>query len=170
MSERLIIRPPEPDEAAALARLHLITWEEAYSGLLPARFWNDEAFEQRLRMWTHITGDPATRQRARVAELDGKLIGLSLVGSPQDKDIATELYLIYLLAEHQGCGAASEMLNQLLGDEPASLWVFKENPRAQAFYRKHGFVPDGAETDLGEEENDAALNGVLEIRMVRGHA
>jgi hypothetical protein len=40
-----------------------------------------------------------------------------------------------------------------------ALWVADPNPRAQAFYRKHGFVADGtAQVD----------GGVREIRMVRG--
>jgi hypothetical protein len=37
--------------------------------------------------------------------------------------------------------------------------VADPNPRAQAFYRKHGFVADGAAQ---------IENGVREIRMVRG--
>ena len=41
----------------------------------------------------------------------------------------------------------------------AALWVADPNPRAQAFYRKHGFVPDGT---IQVED------GVREIRMVRG--
>ena len=42
--------------------------------------------------------------------------------------------------------------------ESAALWVADPNPRAQAFYRKHGFVPDGTmQVD----------DGVREIRMVR---
>jgi len=40
-----------------------------------------------------------------------------------------------------------------------ALWVADPNPRAQAFYRKHGFVADGTARFEG---------GVREIRMVRG--
>jgi len=39
------------------------------------------------------------------------------------------------------------------------MWVADPNPRAQAFYRKHGFVADGAAQ---------VEDGVREIRMVRG--
>ena len=42
--------------------------------------------------------------------------------------------------------------------ESAALWVADPNPRAQAFYCKHGFVADGT----------AQVEGVREIRMVRG--
>jgi hypothetical protein len=43
--------------------------------------------------------------------------------------------------------------------EPAALWVADPNPRAQAFYRKHGFIADGTAQ---------VEDGVREIRMVRG--
>ena len=42
--------------------------------------------------------------------------------------------------------------------ESVALWVVDPNPRAHAFYRKHGFVADG--TAQFED-------GVREIRMVR---
>ena len=44
-------------------------------------------------------------------------------------------------------------------EESVALWVADPNPRAQAFYRKHGFVADGAAQAEG---------GMREIRMVRG--
>ncbi|WP_150463216.1 GNAT family N-acetyltransferase [Nesterenkonia ebinurensis] len=127
------------------------------------------AMNGNLQIRQQITTTPVHRERARVAELDGSLIGLAMVGKPEDQDTETslQLYLIYLLAEHHGCGAASRLLTELLGEQPASLWVFKDNPRAQGFYRKHGFEPDGSEKDLGEEENDASLRGVVELCMVR---
>ena len=40
-----------------------------------------------------------------------------------------------------------------------ALWVADPNPRAQAFYRKHGFVADGTAQ---------VEDGVREVRMVRG--
>jgi GNAT superfamily N-acetyltransferase len=72
-----------------------------------------------------------------------------------------QLWFIYLLASAQGSGAGQALLDDVLGDEPASLWVFEANPRARAFYAKNGFVPDGARQPSGF---DGAPD---EIRMVR---
>ena len=39
-----------------------------------------------------------------------------------------------------GCGVAAGLLVRLVvGDRPAYLWVFEDNPRARAFYARHGF-------------------------------
>ncbi|WP_120006454.1 GNAT family N-acetyltransferase [Nesterenkonia muleiensis] len=170
MSGDYTIRHPRMDEAKELACVHVKAWEQAYSGILPEAFWNEQAYERRIESWRQMLADPAHRARTRVTEADGEVVGIAQIGPPREDDIDVdhELYMIYLLAAHHGSGAAAEMLTELLNDKAASLWVFKDNPRAVRFYRKHGFEPDGAEKDLGEEENDPSLQGVLEIRMVRG--
>lgn len=69
--------------------------------------------------------------------------------------------MIYVLASEYGSGAAQALLDATLGDSPASLWVADPNPRAQAFYRRNGFLPDGERTVAAKWEN------LAEIRMVR---
>ena len=36
-----------------------------------------------------------------------------------------------------------------LAGRDAHLWILRNNPRAEAFYRKHGFVDDGTEVSCG---------------------
>ncbi|MCS6582511.1 GNAT family N-acetyltransferase [Curtobacterium citreum] len=45
--------------------------------------------------------------------------------------------------------AVQALLDTVLADRPASLWVAADNPRAHAFYRRNGFTPDGAESAFG---------------------
>ena len=59
-----------------------------------------------------------------------------------------------------GTGAGPALLEAVVDpEESAALWVADPNPRAQAFYRKHGFLADGA---------TQVEDGVREVRMVRG--
>jgi Predicted acyltransferase len=68
--------------------------------------------------------------------------------------------VLYVYAADHGTGAGRALLEAVIDPaEPAALWVADPNPRAQAFYRKHGFAADG--TARSED-------GVREIRMVRG--
>ncbi len=53
------------------------------------------------------------------------------------------------------------MLDAVIDDGPALLWVAKDNPRAQAFYRRNGFTPDGTEIV------DQDVPTFVECRMVR---
>lgn len=167
MTGSLVVRHPREGEAAQLAQVHITAWKQAYQGLLPDRFWNDDALAGRIQLWSNVLADREHRSNARVAEVDGEIAGIAMIGRAEDKDADLELYLIYLLAEHYGSGAAEALLRDLVGERSASLWVFKDNPRARRFYEKHGFHADGAEKDLGEEQNDDDLRGICEIRMLR---
>ncbi|MTD13497.1 GNAT family N-acetyltransferase [Nakamurella sp. YIM 132087] len=91
----------------------------------------------------------------------GEVIGIAIAGPSRDENppAETELYAIYVRQSQQGSGVSDDLLDAVLGDRPASLWVYRDNPRAAAFYVHHDFIPDG------EEQLDAS--GILEIRMVR---
>jgi len=72
---------------------------------------------------------------------------------------ARQLYVLYVRAADHGTGAGPALLEAVVAPgESVALWVADPNPRAQAFYRKHGFVPDGT---------TQVEDGVREIRMVR---
>ncbi|MGO3139322.1 MAG: GNAT family N-acetyltransferase [Galactobacter sp.] len=82
-------------------------------------------------------------------------------GGGQRLDVERD-FMIYVDAQWRGLGVAAALAEAALGNASAYLWVLEDNARAQAFYAKLGFVPDGAVEDLPPE-----WNGVREIRMVR---
>jgi GNAT superfamily N-acetyltransferase len=88
------------------------------------------------------------------------VIGVAMAGPPESPEPGwrLHLYVLYVLAAHHGSGAGAALLDAVVGHESAALWVADPNPRAQAFYLKHGFVPDGT---------FQVENGLREIRMVR---
>lgn len=86
MNSSLRVRPPREGEAAQLAHLHVTSWKQAYSGLLPQRFWDDQALARRVQMWTNVIAAEEHRSRACVAELAGEVIGIAMVGEPGDDD------------------------------------------------------------------------------------
>ncbi|MEO3935899.1 GNAT family N-acetyltransferase [Dermatophilaceae bacterium Soc4.6] len=79
-------------------------------------------------------------------DVDGSVVGLASGGVSRDHDASTawELYSINVAQSAQGSGLADELLVDVLGRRPASVWVLAANGRAQSFYRRHGFTPDGA--------------------------
>ena len=85
-----------------------------------------------------------------------------MVGPSREDDGATpqELYAIYVRAAWWGTGLGQALWDAVRPDAACSLWVLEDNARAQAFYRRNGFVPDGA------RELYAGLDA-WEIRMVR---
>lgn len=161
-----IIREAVPSDASALAELHIAAWREAYTHLLPEGFFCKEHVEGRHKMWNHVLATPRDGSSVQVAESDGSLVGFAWTGAatetkrqppPRDR----QLYAIYVLASHHGTGTGQSLLEETLGNDPAVLWVAKENPRAIAFYVRNGFTFDGA------EETDPAAPMITDARMIR---
>jgi ribosomal protein S18 acetylase RimI-like enzyme len=73
-----------------------------------------------------------------------------------------ELYALYTLNRAYGAGLGAALLRAALGYSPAYLWVLEANPRARAFYGKHGFHPDGKRTLLPPDWHE-----LPELRLVR---
>lgn len=159
----MIVRPARVDDAAQMARVNVRSWQETYRGLVSDDVLDDPGFvAARERFWTAALTDERHREnRVAVAERDGELVGIAMSGPPLDREAvwARKLYVLYVRAADHGTGAGPALLVAVVDpEEMVALWVADPNPRAQAFYRKHGFVADGTTQVDG---------GIREIRMVR---
>jgi ribosomal protein S18 acetylase RimI-like enzyme len=164
VSSSLTVRPARVEDVAQMARVNVRSWQETYRGLMSDAVLDDPGLlAARERFWTAaLTEERYRENRVAVAERDGELVGIAMSGPPLDAGAAwaRQLYVLYVYAADHGTGAGPALLDAVIDpEESAALWVADPNPRAQAFYRKHGFVADGTTHVEG---------GVREIRMVRG--
>ncbi|WP_222195933.1 GNAT family N-acetyltransferase [Modestobacter italicus] len=157
-----VVRPATPADAAGIGPCHLACWQETYGGLLSPAFFASRSPERFTANWGRVLADPAT-EPVVVAEVDGAVVGFAQAAPSRDEPPVRvqELTTLYLLAAQHGSGLGQALLDAVLADRPASLWVAEENPRAIAFYRRNGFSPDGA------RQVDDAWEGLAEIRLVR---
>ena len=159
----LTVRSARIEDVAQMAHVNVRCWQETYRGLMSDAVLDDPGFlAARERFWTAALTDERYREnRAAVAERNGELVGIAMAGPPLDAAAAWtwQLYVLYVYAADHGSGAGRALLEAVIGPaESAALWVADPNPRAQAFYRKHGFVADGTAQ---------IEDGVRESRMVR---
>lgn len=160
----ITVRPAKLADVRGLARVHVESWRETYRGLFPDEILDDPTFiERRERFWTRALTDdcPGANTRIAVAVSNDEIVGVAMTSAPVDDDATCDQYLwvLYTYASIHGQGAGSDLLAAVVDfDTPAALWVADPNPRAQVFYARYGFEPDG--TSKFEE-------GVREIRMVR---
>lgn len=105
-----------------------------------------------------------TEEKAWIAERDGVPVGWATTserdGTRQPRRL--EFNGMYVLANAHGSGAGQALLDAAIDDAPTFLWVAADNPRAQAFYRRNAFAPDGA-----AEEYELLGTPVAIVRWVR---
>ena len=168
MLDELVWREPTPADAESLGRMHHQAWVDAYGDLLPDDWFVHWTVEDSIAKWQRILGSPTPPGLTRIAVFDGHGAAVAwVVSGPSRPDDEVEparpleLWGLYVARTHHGTGLARQLAERALGDAPAELWVFEGNARAQAFYRKLGFEPDG----VAAPHHETGLTG---IRMVRG--
>ena len=158
------LRQATADDADALVRMHTLAHEQCYASQLPAAFFEARRatiLERVERRRPHLESDAP-----RIIALDaaGDIVGFADAGPGRDADRPEELelYSLYTLNRAYGSGLGAALLEAAIGDSPAYLWVLEENPRARAFYAKHGFRADGKRKLLPAEWYE-----LPEIRLAR---
>ncbi len=156
-TDTAVIRPARPDDASAIARVHVAGWQEAYTGLLPDDFLAglSDTFDRRRRFWEHFARSLGERDALLVAEVDGEVVGFVHAGESRDRpgENEGEVTAIYLRRAQWGRGIGRQLFGAAVdrlresGFESAVLWVLNANSRARRFYEAAGWAPDGSEKE-----------------------
>jgi len=157
------VRKAELADAAAIGRLHVECWREAYGHFLSAEFLAALDPVARGEGWARMLADDRPGERVAVLDVDGELRGFAMSGPNLDEDAATglQLYSVYQLETEHGSGSGQALLDAVIGEASASLWVAELNPRAHAFYLRNGFRFEGTRKEEPRWEK------LVELRMVR---
>lgn len=138
------IRNATLEDAEAIAKVHVASWQTTYKGIMDEGFLNRLSVEKRKELW--MNNIPREGSIVLVAELDGKIVGFA-DGSPvkegeypgYDGDVTS----IYFYEEHQGKGYGKMLLTRLLngfrqqGFKSAIVKVLEDNAACR-FYEALG--------------------------------
>jgi GNAT superfamily N-acetyltransferase len=139
-------------DAEAIARVYVESWNDGFAGLLPPRGLSSGEIER----WTRDLSGPV---RWRVAVDLHHVLGFAGVGrsrEPVEPGLG-ELDTIAVAPSSWRRGVGSLLMTDALsslrsaGYDAAVLWTLAGYPRGDAFYRHHGWRPDGAVRDSGRQ-------------------
>jgi GNAT superfamily N-acetyltransferase len=146
----MLLRLAEPDDAIAVARVHVRSWQAAYRTLLPADYLDQLCPEDRAQKYDFASLDP--RKPQTIVAVEGGLIhGFATTAPSRDPDLVGhgELYALYVDPEQWGRGIGVALVSAArarlfeLGFRNAVLWVPAGNIRAERFYQIDRWAPDG---------------------------
>lgn len=140
----MTIRPAVPDDAVAIAGVHVAAWRSAYAGLLPA------GYLAGLSVIRHAARHDAAIRAGRgvlVAEAEGEVVGFCTVGQARTAGLGDgEIETLYVLDDHRDGGLGRALLCagagwlEGRGCGSAFLWVLEGNP-SRFFYARMGGKP-----------------------------
>ncbi|MDP1544901.1 MAG: GNAT family N-acetyltransferase [Anaerolineales bacterium] len=140
------IRRAALEDAVGIATVHVVSWREAYRGMVPDDFLDRLSVQRRTVQWVNSLSDQGnTYHRAYVAVVDGQVAGFSNYGYSveDDSEFQGELFAIYLLKSAQGMGIGGKLICATvdglreMGVESMLVWVLRDNP-TRKFYEHFG--------------------------------
>lgn len=149
-----VIFPAGPSDAEALAHVHVTSWRETYTGLLPEAFlarMSEAGFARRFG-WALSLGEEVT---LAAGDRFG-LVGYAS-GGPSRRGVRGEgeITVLYLLRQAQGHGLGRRLLIQTAralaarGATSLMISVLRENYGARGFYEHLGGQPEPARREPG---------------------
>lgn len=164
-AEDVLIRPIRDVDAEAMGRVHAQVWHETYDGMISSAALEAVSPRRLADLWANYASR-GEEYRHAAALVDGAIVGFAGSGPARDDDAPAprELYFVFLLDSWHRKGIGRALFDAVVDDdEPLYGWIAKDYPGGPRFYRKRGFVFDGAEREepfLGEK--------LTEVRFSRG--
>ncbi len=133
-------------DAPTIAQLHAASWRVAYRGMFPDDFLDNDADENRAKVWQERFADldRETTTITILAEGDGELAGFAHSLVDEDDTYGTLLDNLHVRLDAHRLGIGRRLMAETaerlagLGRSTLYLWVLEDNDRARAFYRALG--------------------------------
>ena len=147
----MLIRPAEPADAFAVARVHVRAWQAGYRKLLSDEYLDGLRPEDRAQRYTFGSTDPQKPTTIVAVEHD-TICAFATTAPTQDADVAGygELAALNVDPDSWGGGIGMALVIEArarlldAGFKNAVLWVMVGNGRAQRLYTRDGWAPDGS--------------------------
>jgi GNAT superfamily N-acetyltransferase len=143
-----------PDDADAIAAVHVASWQAAYAGVLPDHVLAALSVAERATRWRTRLVAPSPSTTLVAADHDD-VLGFASVGPSRDPDAPSpdtgQLHAIYVDPTRWQAGigralfARARDLASAHGHHVLTLWVVADNARARRFYERMAMHADGAQ-------------------------
>ncbi|KTD54302.1 GNAT family acetyltransferase [Legionella sainthelensi] len=166
------IRTAALEDAAAIAQIHISSWQKMYKDFIPETILQNLSLQDRTQQWHDLI---MQHVKVLIIEINQQIVGFASIGTFHNfgtDGSMGEIKAIYLHPDYwrkglgtQLCTAAISELTKL-GYKKVLLWVFEDNHQARKFYDALGFEVTSS-TKLEEfYEGGALLKEVLYQKVI----
>ena len=134
-----------PTDADAIARVHTLSWQKHYRGILTDQYLDHDIQEDRLSEWRSRMQITNPERYTLLAESEGQLCGFACTFLNHDPEWGAYMDNLHVLAKFQGKGIGRRLIQKsaqwVFEQTPDSLfylWVWAKNTAAKGFYESIG--------------------------------
>ncbi|MGF1755774.1 GNAT family N-acetyltransferase [Vibrio makurazakiensis] len=160
------LRKAQQADVDDIAQIHVSSWENAFDGLMPARYIHGYTHSSRVDEWQGIIRTNV--ETVVVAERESKVVGFMSYSVHSKHDGIIELSKLYLCPSVYGLGLGYKLMSYLeresqeLGMKTISLYVLDNNVSAIQFYSKQGFQLSG-----GHVSEEFEGTTIIDVQMIK---
>jgi ribosomal protein S18 acetylase RimI-like enzyme len=174
------IRLAVVEDARAIARVRVVTWQYAYQGIISQQVLDALDIEQQSARWHEALMNPLPESRAFVAEMGvpgdageeswRSVVGFCICGPErsQDDEYRGEIYALYVLPECHRKGVGKKLVEKAAqflreqGYERMVIYVLRDNWPSRAFYEAIG--------GKAVREKQVEIGGAMLVEIGYGYA
>ena len=149
MTDSVTLVPAGPEDARAIAALHVKSWRSVYRGLVPDEFLAGPVEDDRHTLWeSRLSVPDEARLVLKAVDQGGIMVGFTCVLRDADPAWGPLLDNLHVTPDLKGRGIGALLLRASLAwssavapGQPMHLWVIEGNTQARHFYdREHGEI------------------------------
>ena len=126
------------EHAEYIGKIHSLAWKQAYEGIFPEEYLQNDTAEKRRMEFLDSLIDPSIQYY--LIQHEESTIGIVKLNV---NDAICEIQSIYLLKEYCNLGIGSDVIKYIVQTwryHIIMLWTLEENYKARRFYEKNHFV------------------------------
>lgn len=170
----MIVRPAEPTDAAAIARVHVDAWRESYRGLVPDAHLDGISYDDRTARWRELLIEREQAVFVGCEASDPAVLAFASGGADRngDVDFEGELYAIYVLRVGQGKGVGRALVAAVASSLVARrlrsmrVWVLAKNPARKFYERLGGVLVGSTNIDIGGQSFEEVAYGFRDLESL----
>lgn len=142
---KLVLRPAQLEDAPAIARVRILTWQDAYKTIVDPEFLATLDLEKAVASLTERMRQEALEgvgTHRTVVELKGEVVAFCVCGIKPDEPFIGDwfMYALYVLPTVQGMGVGKSLVREAQdegrrrGATRMVFGVFADNEKSKCFY------------------------------------
>ena len=175
------IREARLEDAVAIAKVHVDSWQSTYNNLLPKAYIAQRSYQKRLDNWKgrlDVNQKAKTNYFVYVAEnAVGEVVGFVDGGSARgDSTCDGEIYALYVLEANQRKGIGTSLVQAIAsrlvqsGLTSIIVWVLEDNPAIEFYQALSGQRIDQKQIKINGDEVTEIAYGWNDIAILTGRS